>query len=94
MSLEHLPVVRVQVESMRASIVSILNDRHQDLLACVSAGIDAAVTELPASLARQAKDISESYMREALEKAMKAYWESGAGRDALDAMIAKKVGNK
>jgi hypothetical protein len=55
-----MPVLRVEIESMRHSIKTMLNDRHQDLLACVSAGIDAAITELPSQLAKMAKDVSEA----------------------------------
>lgn len=85
-----MPRIRIEVEDMKASIVSCLNDRHQDLIAVVNKGIDAAIVELPISLARQAKSISEDVMHEALQKALTNYWETGKGRDMLDEMIHKK----
>jgi hypothetical protein len=88
-----MPRIRIEVESMKTSIITCLNERHQDLIDTVNKGIDAAIVELPVSLARQAKSISEDVMHDALQKALTEYWESGKGRDLLDDMIHKKFTN-
>lgn len=70
--------------------MQMLNDRHQDLLKCVSAGIDATITELPAKLAKEAHEMSKDIMEEAMRKALVEYWEHGAGREMIDASINEK----
>lgn len=91
--MNELPIVRVQVDAMRTSMLQVLDDRHQDLVAVFNAGLDQAIVELPGKLAREIKAISEDIMQEAMRKALTEYWESGAGRSAIDQMIAKKFGN-
>ena len=85
-----IPKIKIEVESMRHSIISMLDDRHTDLLKVVDAGIDAAIIELPPRLAKLAKEMSEDIMQEAMQKALNEYWNSGDGRDQIDTMIAKK----
>lgn len=85
-----IPKIRIDIDSMRHGIISMLNDKHDDLLKCVNAGIDAALIELPMRVVREAKDMSEKYMIEALETALKEYWEHGQGRGLIDAAIEKK----
>jgi len=87
-----LPLIRVQVESMRMVMLQALDARQQDLVAVFNAGLDQAITELPTKLAREIKAMSEDIMREAMNKALVEYWESGAGRNAIDTMIKKKFG--
>lgn len=84
------PMLRIQVDRMVDSITSMLDASHDDLMACVRAGVDAAVADLPRRIAARAKELSEEIVERALNKALEDYWTSGAGREQLDAMIAKK----
>lgn len=91
--MNEVPIIRIQIDSMRTSMLQVLEARHKDLVAVLNAGIDQAIVELPGKLAREIKAMSEDIMQEAIQNALKEYWESGAGRSAIDQMIAKKFGN-
>jgi hypothetical protein len=84
------PMLRLQVDRMVDSITTLLDDQHDDLKACVKAGVEAAVADLPRRIAARAKELSESIVEMALEKALTEFWNNGGGRAQLDALIAKK----
>lgn len=86
----NFPILRVEIESMKHTLMHAFEDRHQDLLAAANAGIDAAIAELPHRIALQAKELSESIILQAMEAALKEYWEQGAGREMIDEMLAKR----
>ena len=90
MNFRPLPTISIEVESMRHAITTCLTDRHEDLLKCVNAGIDAALVQMPFKIAKEAEELSLQYMEQALESAIKDYWESGNGRAIIDKYIADK----
>lgn len=88
--LQNIPKLTIQVESMKHSIVSMLDQKHDDMIACVMAGVDAAILEIPTTIMREAKEISLEAMRNSLSKALVEYWDHGQGRGMIDEAISKK----
>lgn len=88
---EHLPILRIQVDSMKHAIASMLDDRHDDLQKCIAAGIDAAIKELPNQIAHDARQMSRELMLEAMRESITEYWQSGAGRKLVEQMVEQQA---
>lgn len=85
------PIVRLEVEGMKHSILSILDDRNEDLKNVITVGIDRAMKQLPDRLAQEVEEMSLAAMRDAMKSALEEYWSTGLGRKALDQMLAEKL---
>lgn len=88
---ERLPILRIQVDSMKHAIATVLDDRHHDLQQCIAAGIDAAIKELPNQIAQEARQMSRELMLDAMRQAITDYWQSGAGRKLVEQMVEQQA---
>jgi hypothetical protein len=85
-----MPIVKLELEDMRHSMLHALNERHEDIKRALHVGIDNFLLTLPQHLAREMERLSHDIASEAMRAALEEYWNSGPGREQIDATIAAK----
>lgn len=86
-----VPVIRLELERMKSTMLTALDNRHEDMKSCLNAGIDAAMVELPMLIASRMKSAAVNAIDDAVTKAVTDYFTSGDGYEAIVRLVQQRI---
>lgn len=87
----NFPIIRIEIEGMRQSILAALTEREIQMDAYVSEAITNYAT--PENLARVIDREVQSAIDDAIKEATTSYFKYGEGRKFIVAAVAKRLGD-
>ena len=87
MNMEAMPRIRIDIDSMKASILSHMGIVGSELGKCLDAEIERAVNEFPW------QQRTSAIVNEAIEKQLKGYFQYGKGAESIKAVIDESITN-
>lgn len=88
--MSNLPIIRIEIEGMRQSILAALSEREVQMDAYVSEAITRYAT--PENLARVIDAEVSRSIDAAIKEATESYFKYGEGRKFIVAAVAKRLG--